>query len=60
MKEARGAAAQMLHTSQQLRQIPEFLQQAFVAISTAGHSQASALQQLLCHDEVFKQLQEVS
>ena len=53
------AVAQMIQTSQQLRQMPEFLQQAFQAVSVAEPDQALALKQIFCDPEISSQLQQV-
>ena len=53
------AVAQMIQTSQQLRQMPEFLQQAFQAVSVAEPDQALTLKQIFSDPEISSQLQQV-
>ena len=57
---ADGAVSQMIQTAQQLRQLPEFLQQAFQAVLTANPAQAVRLQQLMSSRGTVGQLQQVS
>ena len=49
----------MIRTAQQLRQLENFLQQAFQAVSSADQAQATSLQQILCRQHILTQLQEV-
>ncbi|KAK9851530.1 hypothetical protein WJX84_006942 [Apatococcus fuscideae] len=55
---ASRALIQMIRTAQQLRQLENFLQQAFQAVSSADQAQATSLQQILCRQHILTQLQE--
>ena len=59
MKAAVDMVLQMMRTSQELRQMPDFLQQAFAAISNADAKQAATLQLIFSQADICTSLQQV-